>query len=195
MSRALVTKEMTREAARQVRDLGPRPAMVKLSRLEPELISHVNKGMSLIWRKLRSYGLINAKGMNGIDETLYPTILGVVISSLEALRTAQSSLGPRLAHHRSVRNCRDGRTSEGARVSAEILEEVEVQVWPLGRDRVMRELFMIEPELQRFILRVYGSVRDGLVDYKLPDSVEELLAEQLMLMGAICTFAARVQTP
>src|SRR5689334_16989315 len=66
MRRPLVTKEMTREASRQVRDLGARPAMVKLSWLEPALISHVELGMKLIWRKLRSYGLIKSNGMNGI---------------------------------------------------------------------------------------------------------------------------------
>src|SRR6266542_1764738 len=50
--RTIVTKEMLREAAREVRRLGPHPAKVKLSKVEPELVAHVLKGLDGISKKL-----------------------------------------------------------------------------------------------------------------------------------------------
>lgn len=57
----------------------------------------------------------------------------------------------------------------------------------------MKALHEIEPELWLFIGRVYGSVRDILADYQLPEGARETIAEQFMVMGAICVTATRNQ--
>lgn len=93
VSDRIVTAEMCRKAQERVDALGARPAMVRLSQAEPELISHVNEGMERIWAKLESYGFIkNGRMCNCIDETFYPTILSVIVGSLEALREGHRKL-------------------------------------------------------------------------------------------------------
>lgn len=93
VSDGIVTAEMCRKAQEEVDALGARPAMVRLSKVEPELVSHISLGMEKIWAKLESYGFIkNGRMCNCIDETFYPTILSVIMGSLEALREGHRKL-------------------------------------------------------------------------------------------------------
>lgn len=92
VSDRLVTAEMCRKAQERVDALGGRPAMVRLSKVEPELISHVNEGMERIWTKVLAAFECNGRVCHAVDESLYPTILAVVIGSLEALREGHRKL-------------------------------------------------------------------------------------------------------
>ena len=182
-----VTKEMTQRADRQVRELGARRAMVKLSEAEPALIDYVERGMERIWRKLRGYGLIGGRGPKRIDATLYPTILRVIVSSLEAQRLAQRALAAEQRKRPSYPIDED----DFRRMKAELLENVEGAYWPVGRDRAMRELHASEPELHRFIRGVHGAVLDALADHPVPEPVREVVSEQIVLMGVICCYASQ----
>jgi hypothetical protein len=180
--RTIVTKEMLREANREVRELGPHRANVKLSKVEPVLVAHVLRGLDRISKKLVHLGLPYEQGV-------YPDMLQVMISSLEAQRKAQFALVSALRQRRGHVTSND--VGPEKQVSTEILDEVEAAFWPIGRDRAMRELHAVEPELQRFIVRVHASVQEQVAHYEIPDPVRELLSEQLMIMAAICVSATR----
>ena len=78
-------------------------------------------------------------------------------------------------------------------VTAATLDEAEAALWPMGRDRAMKQLHEIEPALWLMIIHVNGCVRDILADYQIPEGAREAVAEQLMVMGAICVTATRNQ--
>jgi hypothetical protein len=181
MTRAIVTKEMLREAAREVRRLGPHPAKVKLSKAEPDLVEHVLRGLDRISKKLVAAGLPHEQGV-------YPDMLQVVLSSLEAQRKAQSAVVERL---REPPGARADTACDAAQVTADLLDQVEAAYWPLGRHRAMRELHAVEPELQRFVIRVHASVQEQMAEFTMPEGVRELVSEQIMIMGVVCAIAAR----
>jgi hypothetical protein len=190
----IVTKEMTAEARREVDQLGARPAMVRLERFEPELVEHVNRGMDRIWAKLEEYGLKDEKGwMRGIDGDFYPLILGQIISALEALRKAQYELVTKIRNHRCAEKIEELQRLAGDSPTVHVngLDDAEAAFWPLGRDRAMRQLHLLEPELSKFVNRVVGSINDGLEVADVPEQTRELVLEQISVMGAVCVCATR----
>lgn len=93
ISDRIVTAAMCRRAQERVEAFGGRPALVRLSQVEPELASHVLEGLDRVWAKLDGYGFVrNGRLDNRFDDTFYPTVLGVALSSLEALREGHRKL-------------------------------------------------------------------------------------------------------
>jgi hypothetical protein len=82
-----ISKSEIDAADHEVRRLGSRPAMVRLSQVEPILVDRINAGMDEVWEVLREKDLLGRVG-----ENLYPTILGVVIVAVQATRYAQYRL-------------------------------------------------------------------------------------------------------
>lgn len=184
MERFSVTKQMTQRADRQVREAGPRPAMVKLSNVEPELIEFVNRGMDRVSRMLDK-----GTGKEAERGQIYCCVLRLVIAALESQRSAHASCLTRLLASR-VPEPGDANVVRPS-VTASRLEAIEDALWPIGREKLMEELATAEPELHRFVLRVEQSVQDALAEHELSHSESRAVSEQLMSMAAICVYALR----